>query len=215
MIQAEGLCIQAGDFRLEDLSFHVPQGAYCALMGRTGSGKTTLLESICGLKPIAGGRLLLDDRDACKLKPAARGIGLVPQDGALFYTMTVRQHLEFALRIRRWNKADIARRIGELAELIELEPLLDRRPRGLSGGERQRVALGRALAFRPRILCMDEPISALDDESRQHLVRLLKRVQQDTGVTALHVTHNRQEAEQLADLHLHIVDGRIEQSQPV
>ncbi len=214
MIRAENLTVCAGTFRLERLTFHVPRGAYCVLMGKTGAGKTTLLETICGLKPVAGGKLLVDGRDAGGLKPSERDIGFVPQDGALFYAMTVRRHLAFALRIRGWSPSDIAGRVDELAELVEVRDLLDRRPHGLSAGEQQRVVLGRALSPRPQILCLDEPLSSLDDESRSHLVELLRRVAGETDVTALHVTHNREEVELLADLHLHIAGGQVLQESP-
>ena len=209
MIRAEDLTVCAGTFRLERISFDIPRGTYCVLMGRTGTGKTTLLETICGLKPAVGGKLLIDGRDAAAMKPRERGIGFVPQDGALFYAMTVRGHLEFALRTRGWTRDEISHRVDELAELLDVRDLLDRRPLGLSGGEQQRVALGRALSFRPRILCLDEPLSSLDDESRTGLIELLRRVVAETEVTALHVTHNRSDAEHLADLHLHVEGGQI------
>ncbi len=214
MIRAEDLTVCAGTFRLERIELHIPRGTYCVLMGRTGTGKTTLLETICGLKPPSGGRLLIEGRDAGAMKPGERGIGFVPQDGALFYAMTVRKHLEFALRVRNWSGDEIRRRVDELADLIDVRDLLDRRPAGLSAGEQQRVALGRALSFRPQILCLDEPLSSLDDESRVGLVDLLRRITTETEVTALHVTHNRDDAEHLADLQLQIEGGKILQTSP-
>ena len=210
MIRAENLCIQAGSFYLDNITFSVARGAYCVLMGRTGSGKTTLMETICGLKRMRSGTLFLDGQDTSHSPPNGRGIGFVPQDGALFYTMTVRAHLEFALRIRKWSSACRRARVDELAEMLEIQPLLKRRPIGLSGGEAQRVALGRALAFKPKILCLDEPLSSLDDQTRLHLIGILKRIQSETGVTALHVTHHQLEADQLADMRLTILDGQVE-----
>ena len=180
------------------------------LMGGTGQGKTTILEAICGLKQVLGGGVHLMGRDVTRLKPAERGIGYVPQDRALFQTMTVREHLAFALEVRRWNRADIGERVRELAELLGLQPLLDRKPPGLSGGEAQRVALGRALAFRPGVLCLDEPLSALDDDTREEMCALLESVRERTGVTTLHVTHHGGEAGRLADEVLVLKDGRIE-----
>lgn len=209
MIVVENLSLRAGNFALSRVGFSVPTGKYGVLMGKTGSGKTTILETLCGLRAALAGRIVLDDRDVTRLKPAERGIGYVPQDGALFQTMTVREHLEFALHIRRWPRAEMCRRVDELAELLHIAHLLRRKPPGLSGGESQRVALGRALSFRPRILCLDEPLSALDDDTRQSMIALLKTVQQETGVTALHVTHNRWEAEQLADHRLQIERGEV------
>ncbi len=209
MIRVEGLQVAAGAFRLTDISFQVPSGAYGVLMGKTGCGKTTILESIIGLRSVAGGRILLYDRDVTGLQPAVRGIGYVPQDGALFSRMTVGQQMGLALVIRGVSQERVRRRVAELAELLGIGHLLARRPRGLSGGERQRVALGRALSFRPRVLCLDEPLSALDDETRGQMCQLLNDVRQRTGVTTLHITHNWSEAETLADCVFRLCDGRI------
>ena len=207
MISVENLSIHVGSFRLQQIGFEVPAGQYAVLMGQTGSGKTTLLEAICGLVPIESGRILLMGTDVTSRRPAERGIGYVPQDGALFTTMTVREHLAFSLVLRKWSRQEIRRRVDELASLLGIGYLLDRRPRGLSGGERQRVALGRALACMPGILCLDEPLSALDEDTRGGLCDLLKSVQRHTGVTTLHVTHNKDEAELLADRLLILRDG--------
>jgi ABC-type sugar transport system ATPase subunit len=212
MILIDRLFVRAGTFALADLSFSVPTGKYGLLMGRTGSGKTTILETLCGLRRAEAGRIELDGREVTHLKPAARDIGYVPQDGALFQTMTVQDHLEFALRVRGWPRASIRSRVDELAELLGIGHLLARKPPGLSGGEGQRVAVGRALSFQPRILCLDEPLSALDDDTRHSMIELLKKVQRETGVTALHVTHHQGEAEKLADCRLQLVDGRVEQA---
>jgi molybdate/tungstate transport system ATP-binding protein len=209
MIDIQNLAVTAGAFSLKSVSFQVRTGAYGVLMGKTGSGKTTVLEAICGLRPAAAGRIALGGRDVTALKAAERGIGYVPQDGALFLTMNVRDHLEFALRIRRWPSASIRERVGQLAALLGLEPLLQRTPHNLSGGERQRVALGRALSFRPLFLCLDEPLSALDDDTRDDMCRLLQHAQRETGVTTLHVTHNRREAEMLADQLLELSQGQV------
>lgn len=210
MIAVEHLTVRVGGFALEDVSFDVPTGHYAVLMGRTGAGKTTLLEALCGLKPVAGGTIRLNERDVTRLKPAERGIGYVPQDRALFQTMTVREHLAFALVIQKADRQGIQQRVAELSRLLGIEHLLERKPHGLSGGEAQRVALGRALSVRPGILCLDEPLNALDDETRQEMYELLGNVQQSTGVTILHVTHNLDEAEQLADRILLLRNGKME-----
>lgn len=199
MILVERVSVQAGDFRLDDVNLAVPTGGYAALMGKTGSGKTTLLEAVAGLRPVLAGRIVLQGTDVTRRKPAERNLGYMPQDGALFTRMTIREHLGFALVIRRWTRAAMASRIRELAQLLEIEHLLDRTPTGLSGGERQRVALGRALSFHPQTLCLDEPLSALDDATRSRLCDLLRHVRRETGVTTLHVTHSPREARQLAD----------------
>jgi molybdate/tungstate transport system ATP-binding protein len=209
MIAVENLSVRAGAFRLDGVSFAAAAGEYAVLMGKTGSGKTTLLEAICGLRPVRAGRVLLLGRDVTRLRPADRGVGYVPQDLALFPTLKVRDHLAFALDVRGRGRDVIARRVGELSELLGLGGLLDRRPQGLSGGEAQRVALGRALAFGPRVLLLDEPLSALDDETRAEMYTLLRSVQRLTGVTALHVTHSLAEAKALADRILLLKDGAV------
>ena len=187
----------------------IPEGAYAVLMGGTGQGKTTLLEAICGLKPVAGGRVLLSGQEMTRWKPADRGVGYVPQDLALFPTMTVRGHLEFALRLRRFSNSAIQDRVHELAHKLEIESLLERSVRGLSGGESQRVALGRALSFRPRILLMDEPLNALDEATRDRLCELLRSIQKDSGLTTLHVTHSRAEAHSLAERLYLLEEGQL------
>ena len=210
MISLRHITVQAGGFQLRDLSMEIPTGSHTALMGRTGSGKTTLLEGICGLRSIRSGSIWIGDREVTNLPPGQRCIGLVPQDGALFDHLTVRQHLEFALEVRGWVPERRKTRSRELAEWLSLTPLLDRLPAGMSGGERQRVALGRALAFHPPVLCLDEPLSALDDQTRGEIVAVLTEIRNRTGITILHITHNRSEAERLADRILHLRDGRLE-----
>jgi len=212
VIALENLALRAGAFALDSVSFRVETGQYAVLMGKTGSGKTTLLEAVAGLKPVRAGRVLLMGHDVTALKAAERGVGYLPQDLALFPTMTVCEHLEFALRVRRRDRQTIADRVAELAALLGIGHLLDRRPEGLSGGESQRVALGRALSFRPRVLLLDEPLSALDDETRQEMYALLRSVQRQTGVTALHVTHNLSEAKVLADRLFVLRGGTISES---
>ena len=142
--------------------------------------------------------------------PAERDVGYVPQDGALFRTMTVHDNLAFALTIRHQPALAIKERIGQLADWLQVTHLLDRRPLGLSGGETQRIALGRALANHPPILLMDEPLSSLDEETRDRMIELLKGLPQREDVTVLHVTHSRHEADQLGDLIFRLQDGRVE-----
>ena len=211
MIWVSDLSVHAGRFRLERVSFEISTGEYGVLMGKTGSGKTTLLEAIAGLKPVASGKITLDGRDVTRLKPSERNMGYVPQDGALFTTMSVRDHLAFALFIRRASRKEIEQRVGELAELLGIQHLLERSTLGLSGGEKQRVAIGRALSFRPSTLLLDEPLSAIDDGTRQQMYVLLEHVRRHTGATTLHVTHNVNEATRLADRLFRLDGGRVVQ----
>lgn len=209
MISVSNLAVRSGNFELHDVCFEVPTGTYAVLMGNTGSGKTTLLEGLCGLRPVLRGSIVLGGRDVTRLPAAQRGIGYVPQDGALFSHMTVRQQLAFPLEVRRWQRPHIDRRVSEVGEMLSLAALFDRRPRGLSGGERQRVALGRALSFAPGVLLLDEPLSALDEDARQRAYEVLSRVQRLTHVTVLHITHNAEESQRLADQTLRLIEGRV------
>lgn len=209
MIELRDVSLSAGQLELRQLSLHIPRGSYAVLMGRTGAGKTTLLEAIAGLRPVRAGQVRLNGVDMTQADPADRNVGYAPQDRALFPHLTVREHLEFALKLRGASPALRQERITEMSELLGLQSLLHRRPAGLSGGEAQRVALGRALSFHPPILLMDEPLSALDEATRDTMLELLKLIQRRTGVTTLHVTHSRDEACSLADSVLLLVDGQL------
>lgn len=209
MISVKNLNLSVGEFTLENVSFEVPTRSYCALMGKTGCGKTTILEAVCGLRNVDSGSIILMSREVTGLPPAERGIGFVPQDGALFSSMTVEENLGFSLAVRNRPKGVVAERVKELAELLGIAKLLQRRIQGLSGGEKQRVALGRALAFEPGILCLDEPLSALDDDTKAELVDLLSKVREETGVTTLHITHSLQEARSLCDMLLVMEGGEV------
>lgn len=212
MIEVERVTIRSGAFEARDLSLTIRSGAYGVLMGRTGCGKTTLLEALCGLRTVLAGTIRLDGRDVTRLRPADRQIGYVPQDLALFPTLTVREHLAFALRIRRVSAAETERQVERTAALLGIAHLLDRLPAGLSGGESQRVALGRAVSFHPRVLLLDEPLSALDEETRHEMYALLRELQRRTQLTTLHITHSQAEAHALADQLFRFHDGRIAES---
>lgn len=207
MIELRNISITAGEFSLRDLSFEIAEGKYAMLMGRTGRGKTTILETICGLRKPTTGNVLVDGDDVTDWPPGDRQIGYVPQDLALFPTFTVRGHIEFALRLRKWLPHDIKQRTAEMADVLGIQHLLDRNIEGLSGGESQRVALGRALSFRPSVLLLDEPLSALDEATRTEMQDLLRDVKMKTGVTTLHVTHSNEEADALADVRLTLDNG--------
>jgi molybdate/tungstate transport system ATP-binding protein len=209
MIACDGLALEQGAFRLSSLALSVPAGSYAVLMGGTGCGKTTVLEALCGLRRVRAGRIQVGGREVSDLPPGARGLGYVPQDGALFPTMDVAAHLAFAPRIHRWPAAAIAARVRELADLLAIGHLLPRRVQALSGGERQRVALGRALAARPSALLLDEPLAALDDRTRDELIAVLAGLGRQRSVTILHVTHSRHEAEALGQVRLRMEGGAI------
>ena len=194
---------------LDGLSFEVPSAAYAVLMGRTGSGKTTLLEILCGLRSPGSGTVRIDGREVTDLPPGERGIGYVPQDGALFPTLTVREQIAFGLRMRGVAADEIATRVLGAAEGVGVSALLDRLPTGLSGGERQRVALARALVVKPSVLLLDEPLASVDEETQDGLIDLLQRTQREHRITVLHVTHSRREAEGLGELHLRLEGGRV------
>jgi ABC-type sugar transport system ATPase subunit len=209
MIELRNVSIRAGTFALTDVSLTIQRGEYAVLMGRTGRGKTTILEAICGLRSIHSGQILIDNTNVTDWAPADRAIGYVPQDLALFPNMNVRSHLEFALWLRSQSRSMIAERVAELADVLSIEHLLDRSIHKLSGGESQRIALGRALSFRPAVLLLDEPLSALDETSRSQIQTLLKKINRELNVTVLHVTHSTEEADTLADKQFRLVDGRI------
>jgi ABC-type sugar transport system ATPase subunit len=210
MIALRNVGVQAGSFQLRDLCLEVPEGGYAVLMGKTGSGKTTILEALCGLRVVSAGTILIQGRDVTRLKPAQRGLGYAPQDRALFQTMTVWEHLAFAPSVRGWPLQRIQERVAELAGWLGIAHLLLRKPRGLSGGESQRVNLGRALSFQPAVLLLDEPLGALDQETKGEMIQLLRAIRARTGVTTLHVTHDPEEALLLADQVLLLKDGKVE-----
>jgi molybdate/tungstate transport system ATP-binding protein len=210
MIQLENLCLRNGSFELNDLSATIASGSYGILMGRTGCGKTTILEAICGLQPhVKSGIIRLNDSDVTLLKPAERGIGYVPQDSALFETMSIFENVAFSLRLRKWIESDIKERVHELAKLMAITKLLDRRPFGLSGGEAKRVALARALAASPNVLCLDEPLSALDEETHGEICDLLGELHREIEVTILHITHSSAEAHRLGETFLRLEEGQL------
>ena len=209
MIVLDRVALRQGMFALSDVSMEIPAGQYGVLMGRTGCGKTSLLEAVAGLRPITAGRIELNGIDVTTASPAQRGVGYVPQDGALFKTKTVFEQLAFALVVRRWDRCRTEERVSQLAGELGIAALLPRYPVGLSGGEAQRVALGRALAFHPRVLLLDEPLSSVDEETRDQMIDLLRRVHAHEGVTVMHVTHSRAEAARLGEVVYRLEGGRV------
>jgi molybdate/tungstate transport system ATP-binding protein len=202
MISVQKLQLSRGSFRLPEMNFEIPQGEYAVLMGPTGCGKTSLLECMVGLVKPDSGEIVIDQRDVTQLPTAERHIGYVPQDAALFAGLNVRQNIGFALSIRRIQEAAIRQRVEELADSTGISDLLERDIRGLSGGERQRVALCRAMALRPSVMLLDEPLASLDENSREAMCILLEKLHHETDATFLHVTHSSAEAQRLASMRL-------------
>jgi sulfate/thiosulfate transport system ATP-binding protein len=200
---------------LDAIDLVVESGELVALLGPSGSGKTTLLRTIAGLENSNGGRILLGDIDATRLSVQERRVGFVFQQYALFKQMNVLDNVTFGLRVRkrreRPNAAEIKRRGKELLELVQLSELASRYPNQLSGGQRQRVAVARALAIEPRVLLLDEPFGALDAKIRKELRVWLRELHDNIGYTTLFVTHDQEEALELADRVVVMNKGRIEQ----
>ncbi len=209
MIEVRELSLEQGDFKLEKVSLTIPTGDYGVLMGKSGCGKTTILEAVCGLRTFSSGKIFLNGLDVSELKPGERGIGYVPQDRALFPNLKVQNQLAFALEIQKHHREEIGERVEEMANLLGIHHLLDRFPESLSGGEAQRVALGRALSHHPSVLCLDEPLSALDEDTHNETCELLKNIHQQIGLTVLHITHSPTEARRLATCLLKLDAGVI------
>jgi len=200
---------------LRDVSFTVRTGELVALLGPSGSGKTTLLRIIAGLEVADAGTVLFDGDDATRRDPRERGVGFVFQHYALFRHMSVFENVAFGMRVRpraeRPSDEEIGRRVRDLLALVQLDYLGDRLPSQLSGGQRQRVALARALAVEPRVLLLDEPFGALDAKVRQELRRWLRRLHAEIHLTSVFVTHDQEEALELANRVVVMNEGRIEQ----
>jgi sulfate/thiosulfate transport system ATP-binding protein len=201
-----------GTFRaLDDVSVEVPDGSLTALLGPSGSGKSTLLRSIAGLDEPDGGEIVIDGQVATGLPPQRRNVGFVFQHYAAFKHMTVRDNVGFGLRIRKRPKAEIRQRVDELLHLVQLDGFSERYPAQLSGGQRQRMALARALAVEPRVLLLDEPFGALDARVREELRDWLRRLHDEVHVTTVLVTHDQEEAMEVASRIVVMNTGRIEQ----
>jgi sulfate transport system ATP-binding protein len=196
---------------LDDVSVEIPGGSLTALLGPSGSGRSTLLRVIAGLERPDSGSVEIDGHDATALPPQRRGVGFVFQHDAAFTHMTVRENVAFGLKVARRPRAEIRARVDELLELVQLPGLADRYPAQLSGGQRQRMALARSLATRPSVLLLDEPFGALDARVRQELRAWLRRLHDEVHVTCVLVTHDREEAMEVADRIVVMNGGRIEQ----
>jgi sulfate transport system ATP-binding protein len=213
MITLHAVTKRYGDFRaLDDVSLDVREGSLTALLGPSGSGKSTLLRVIAGLEAPDAGRVVIAGAEATGLPVQRRGIGFVFQHYAAFKHLTVRENVAFGLRIRKRPRAEVAAKVDELLEIVGLQGYQSRYPAQLSGGQRQRMALARALAIEPRVLLLDEPFGALDAKVRADLRAWLRRLHDDVHVTTVLVTHDQEEAMEVADSIAVLNEGRIEQT---
>jgi sulfate transport system ATP-binding protein len=212
MITVENVSKRFGDFAaLDDVSIEAPDGKLTALLGPSGSGKSTLLRVIAGLEVPDSGTIVVSGTDATRLPPQKRGIGFVFQHYAAFKHMTLRDNVAFGLKIRKKPKAEVTAKVDELLHLVGLDGFADRYPSQLSGGQRQRMALARALAVEPSVLLLDEPFGALDATVRGDLRAWLRRLHEEVQVTTVLVTHDQEEAMELADRIVLLRDGKIAQ----
>jgi sulfate transport system ATP-binding protein len=212
-IEARNVSKRFGSFcALDDVSLEVETGSLTALLGPSGSGKSTLLRVIAGLEQPDSGEIVISGADATARAPQERGVGFVFQHYAAFKHMTVRDNVGFGLTVRKRPKAEIRSRVDELLELVQLQPFGHRYPAQLSGGQRQRMALARALAVEPEVLLLDEPFGALDARVRAELREWLRRLHDEVHVTTVFVTHDQEEAMEVADQIAVLNRGRIEQA---
>ncbi len=194
MIKIEKVSKTLGEFCLKDVSLDIADGEYLMILGPTGAGKTILLETIAGIYLPDEGRVYLNGRDITRLPPRKRNIGVVYQDYMLFPHLTARENIEYGLRSKKCGQGEIDRRVGDCTELLGITHLLHRYPGTLSGGEQQRISVARALIMKPEVLLLDEPLSALDTDTRTKLREELRKIQSLTHITMIHVTHNFDEA---------------------
>jgi sulfate transport system ATP-binding protein len=212
-ISVEGANKRFGDFQaLDDVSIEVPDGSLTALLGPSGSGKSTLLRAIAGLEDLDSGLVTINGEDATRKPAQKRGVGFVFQHYAAFKHMTVYDNVAFGLKIRKWKKPETSKRVHELLQLVQLDGLAGRFPSQLSGGQRQRMALARALAVEPQVLLLDEPFGALDAKVRKDLRTWLRRLHEEMHVTTIFVTHDQEEAMDVAGQLVVMNQGRVEQS---
>lgn len=195
-----------------DINCEIAKGEFITLLGPSGCGKSTLLRCIAGLTGVNGGQILLDGEDLVPVAPQKRGIGMVFQSYALFPNMTVQQNVAFGLRMQKVKGSEAEQRVKQVLELVELNDFAGRYPQQLSGGQCQRVALARSLVTRPRLLLLDEPLSALDARIRKHLREQIRSIQQELGLTTIFVTHDQEEALVMSDRIFLMNAGKIVQS---
>ena len=211
MIDIRNLSVELGGFTLRDINLKINHGEYFIVLGPTGSGKTVLLESIAGLNPCKNGEIWLGDKNITRLEPDARKMSIVYQDHVLFPHLSVQENIVFGLKMRKEKQSDIKSKLNNVVHLLQLEQLLHRRPATLSGGEKQKVALARAIITGPEVLLLDEPLGALDPETRENVQRELKKLHASLSFTVLHVTHDFEEAVTMGERIAVIGGGNIKQ----
>lgn len=210
MIRLVGISKTFGTQKVvQDLHLEIKEGELVTLLGPSGCGKTTTLRIIAGFEMPDDGKIFIADKDMSAVPPWERNLGFVFQNYALFPHLRVRDNIGYGLRLRRLGRREISARVEEVAAILGIEGLLDRYPRQLSGGQQQRVAVARALAIRPRVLLMDEPLANLDAKLRDHVRFELRRLQRETGITTIYVTHDQAEAFALADRVALMEGGRL------
>lgn len=212
MIEIKNLNGNLGEFYLHDINLKVNEGEYLAILGPTGTGKTVLIEYIAGIFNPDKGSILVDGEDITTLYPEERNIGYVPQDYALFPNLTVEKNIAYGLEARKLPPDKVNSIVSEMISRLKIEYIQHRMPINLSGGEKQRVALGRALATEPKVLLLDEPLSALDENLRTEMARELRQIQRNVNGTFIHVCHNFEEASDVADRIVIMNEGRIIQT---
>lgn len=211
-IKLKNLVVKFGDFTaINNVTLEIPKGKLVSLLGPSGSGKSTTLFTISGINKVHSGKIYFGDRDVTGLEPEKLGIGLVFQNYALYPHMTVRENIMFPLKNLKWPKDKAEDRVVEVAKIVKIDSLLDRKPAQLSGGQQQRVAIARAIAKNPEILLLDEPLSNLDTKLRVETRQEIRRIQKETGVTAIFVTHDQEEAMSISDEIVLMKDGAIQQ----
>jgi ABC-type Fe3+/spermidine/putrescine transport system ATPase subunit len=212
VIEVLGLSGNWGTFELRDIALRLDEGEYRAIVGPCGAGKSLLLQCVAGLHPGHGGRVLLDGEDVTRRPPERRRLGYLPQEGAIFPHLSVRDNIAYGLRHHRVGRDETEQRIAEVVDLLGLESIADRRdPTSLSGGEAQKVCLARALAIQPRALLLDEPLGSMDYQSSEEVAAALEEISDSLAVAVLHITHDYTEAASLADTVTVMRDGGIVQ----
>lgn len=209
LLRIENLSTDLGEFQLKDINLNVRENEYFVILGPTGAGKTILLETIAGIYSSKQGRVYLNDRDITHIPPKNRNISIVYQDFMLFPHLTIRENIEFSLKVQKCEEEEIKEKVENVVELLDIADLLERFPNTLSGGEQQKSTIARAIITEPEILLLDEPLGSLDPPTREELSKEIKKIQKRLGIKVLHVTHNYSEAVQLGDRIAILRQGQI------